>query len=193
MVIERLIVGSLQTNCYLLGCKDTKKIVIIDPGSEGSKIISKIKELNLIPQFILLTHGHEDHIGAVNKLKKLYQIPIYIHKNDNEMLLHNNITTDTFLKDKDIIELGNLKLEIIHLPGHTAGSIGVKCQDIVFSGDTLFKNGIGRTDLPGGSYIDIMNSIKNKLLILPNSIIIFPGHGEKTTIEMEKKYNTLLK
>ena len=97
MLIERLIVGSLQTNCYLLGCKDTKKIVIIDPGSEGSKIISKIKELNLIPQFILLTHGHEDHIGAVNKLKKLYQIPIYIHKNDNEMLLHNNITTDTFL------------------------------------------------------------------------------------------------
>lgn len=206
MIIKKIVVGELMTNCYLLGCKQTKAIAIIDPGAESEKIIKEIDKANLKPKFIILTHGHGDHIGAINGLKKKYNIPVYIHENDKELLENSylnfsafmfgketSIIADKKLKDNDTIVLGNFKIKVLHTPGHTPGSIVLKCNNILFSGDTLFQNGIGRTDLPGGSYDKIINSIKTKILSLPDDTIVYPGHGPETNVIEEKTNNYYLK
>lgn len=202
MLVEKVIVGETQTNCYILGCSKTKEAMIIDPGSEKDKIIEKINSLNLIPKYIILTHAHGDHIGAASDLKKYYNIPICVHHMDLNMLSNADlnysemifdkpisIKTDMILDNTDVLNLGTLKVEIIHTPGHTHGSISLKCNDVIFCGDTLFKESIGRTDLVGGSYNKLINSIINRLLILPDNTIVYPGHGPETTIGYEKKNN----
>lgn len=206
MIIKKIVVGELMTNCYLLGCKQTKATAIIDPGAESEKIIKEIDKANLEPKFIILTHGHGDHIGAINGLKKKYNIPVYIHENDKELLENSylnfsafmfgketSIIADKKLKDNDTIVLGNFKIKVLHTPGHTPGSIVLKCNNILFSGDTLFQNGIGRTDLPGGSYDKIINSIKTKIFSLPDDTIVYPGHGPETNVIEEKTNNYYLK
>lgn len=205
MIIKKIVVGELMTNCYLLGCKQTKAIAIIDPGAESEKIIKEIDKANLKPKFIILTHGHGDHIGAINGLKKKYNIPVYIHENDKELLENSylnfsafmfgketSIIADKKLKDNDTIVLGNFKIKVLHTPGHTPGSIVLKCNNILFSGDTLFQNGIGRTDLPGGSYDKIINSIKTKIFSLTDDTIVYPGHGPETNVIEEKTNNYYL-
>jgi glyoxylase-like metal-dependent hydrolase (beta-lactamase superfamily II) len=201
MILEKIVVGSMEVNCYLLGQVRTKEIVIIDPGDDYLKIKKVIDRLKLIPKFIVNTHGHMDHIGADDK----FNLPIYIHKLDKDCLTnsHRNLSAmfglsyqvksgAKTLEDEDILKLDDLRLEIIHTPGHTAGSICIKVDDIVFTGDTLFLGGVGRTDFPGSSEKDLFRSIREKLLVLGDSTIIYPGHGPESTIGKERERNPFL-
>ena len=204
-------VGSLQTNCYIIYCEKTKKCAVIDPGSEFEKISKKISSLNLIPEYVLLTHAHYDHIGCayefLNKYKtnniKLgcYEAEADILKNPSLnyssilSVSQMSLTPDITFKNGDVINIGDeIKLEVIHTPGHTKGGCCYKYgEKVLFSGDTLFLESVGRTDLQSGSADDLFDSIKNKLFILNDEIIVLPGHGSHTTIGHEKKYNIYLK
>jgi len=202
MIFEAMTVGSYMSNCYIVGSDTTKEAAIIDPGAEFNRIDNKITELGLIPKMILLTHAHGDHIGAVEQLIKKYNIPVYIHEDDASALVDSNINfskvlfrkeiainPDVKLKDGDKIELGGLTFEIIHTPGHTPGGISIKVGNIMMTGDTLFNKSIGRTDFPGGSFEEIISSIKDKIFKYDDDIIVYPGHNSPTTIKSEKMGN----
>ncbi|MDD4779245.1 MAG: MBL fold metallo-hydrolase [Tissierellia bacterium] len=202
MIFEAMSVGSFMANCYIVGSNKTKEAAIIDPGADFNRIDNKIKELGLIPKIIILTHAHGDHIGAVADLKAKYSIPVYIHEYDAEFLSDSSINLtkmlfrkdlsinpDVKLKDGDIIQLSDLEFEIIHTPGHTPGGICIKIENIIMTGDTLFNKSIGRTDFPGGSFEDIISSIKNKIFKYSDDTIIYPGHNSPSTIKSEKQGN----
>lgn len=192
------------SNSIILVCDKTKKCAIIDP-SNYDNIIKKIDELRLNVSMILLTHGHYDHIFYADKLRNLYSIKIYCHNLEEEYLLDINknysknfigknitLTPDFLFNNKNLdIKLGELNIKIIETPGHTKGSVSYFIEDderpIVFSGDTLFNSTIGRTDLYGGNFSEIINSIEEKLLILPKKTLVIPGHGNPTFIEHELK------
>jgi glyoxylase-like metal-dependent hydrolase (beta-lactamase superfamily II) len=206
MFLEKLEVSSFLMNCYIVGCEKTNDCAIIDPGGSFEYIEERITALGLNPKMILLTHGHSDHIGAVEELKNKYNIPICVHEFDSEMIKEPELNysydvfrkkisldSDMLLKDGQIIELGELKISVIHTPGHTRGSACYKIEDIILSGDTLFNNTIGRTDLGGGSMDDIINSIVNKLLVYNDEVKVYPGHGSETSIGDEKKANPYVK
>jgi glyoxylase-like metal-dependent hydrolase (beta-lactamase superfamily II) len=194
--------GSLLSNNYLIIDKSSKEACIIDVISPLDDLYAMIKAGGLKLQFAILTHGHIDHIDAVNKLKKT----VYIHEEDiaylNEPELNLSSWQADFKVDKDIkvkalkdgssIKLASVNLKIIHTPGHTPGSICISYDKILFSGDTLFFDGIGRCDLPGGNTGKIIASIKDKLLILNDETLVFPGHGPRTTIAREKQHNPFL-
>jgi len=202
MEIERLIVGQLQTNCYLVWDKETKKGLIIDPGDDAEYILNRIKDLEIKPEMILATHGHFDHVLGVFELKMALKIPFLIHQEDLFLLKRADKTAgyfrgikdgfvpsaDGFLKENEKISFGqNSQLKVIETPGHSPGGVAFFSRGVVFSGDTLFKQGVGRTDFSYCSQADLIDSIKNKLFKLPDKTIIYPGHGEKTTIGEEKR------
>ena len=198
-ILKTLPVGPIAANCYILGCAKTKEAVVIDPGADEGDIKRQITVLGLSPRYIINTHGHGDHIGANSKIG----LPVFIHEADAQWLTNpmknmllgipvNSPPAARLLLDGDKIDVGDLELEIIHTPGHTPGSICIKCDDAVFTGDTLFAEGVGRTDLPGGSEIELMRSIKKKLFILPDKTMVYPGHGPATTIGHEKGRNPFL-
>jgi hydroxyacylglutathione hydrolase len=202
MKVEKLIVGQLQTNCYLVWEKKTKKGLIIDPGDDAEYIISRIKDLGIKPQMILATHGHFDHVLAAFELKLAFKIPFLINRHDFFLLKRTNKTADwftgikdgftplpdAFLKENKRISFGqNSQLRVIETPGHSPGGVAFFSRGALFSGDTLFKQGVGRSDFSYCSKTDLMNSIKNKLFKLPNKTVVYPGHGEKTTIVEEKR------
>jgi glyoxylase-like metal-dependent hydrolase (beta-lactamase superfamily II) len=202
MIFEAMAVGSYMSNCYIVGSDKTKEAAIIDPGADFNRIDSKITELGLILKMIMLTHAHGDHIGAVKELKEKYNIPVYIHEDDADALADSSINLtkvlfrkdlsvnpDVKLHDGDVIHLSDLQLEIIHTPGHTPGGICIKVGNIMMTGDTLFNRSIGRTDFPGGSFEDIISSIKNKIFKYDDDTIIYPGHNSPTTIKAEKQGN----
>ncbi|MEW6089141.1 MAG: MBL fold metallo-hydrolase [bacterium] len=206
MFLEQIVVGPLEVNCYIFGDDKTKEVVVIDPGGNAVEIIEIIKNNSLIISAIINTHGHIDHTFDNKALKEYSKSPLLIHEEDGKMLVsrfHNlsdflgyeisAISPDAYLKDKEVVRAGSLELKVIHTPGHTPGSISLKCKNIIFTGDTLFAGGIGRTDLPGGSEKEIYSSIKNKLFLYPDDTIIYPGHGPSSTIGKEKKYNPFLK
>jgi len=203
---KRLPLGIYQANCYIIWDEQSKKAAVIDPGGDFEELNKFIENNKLFVQYILLTHGHGDHIGAVADARENYKAEVMIHMDDYDMLKNTNknyssqmgynkieIEADKKIVDGDIINIGAISMEIIHTPGHTRGSICIKCDNVVFSGDTLFAGSIGRTDLGGGSFEDIIGSIKNKLLTLPDNTEVYPGHGPSTTIEIEKKHNPFLK
>jgi glyoxylase-like metal-dependent hydrolase (beta-lactamase superfamily II) len=155
---------------------------------------------------ILITHGHYDHLGAVAEIKSTYNCPILIHWAEKETLTNPTVNLSAFagenvicpeadqiLDDGDKIKLGKLTLEVIHVPGHSEGSICFRCDDFVIGGDLLFRGGVGRTDLPGGSFEELAYSIKNKIYTLPDETIVYSGHGESTTVGYEKKYNPFVR
>ncbi|MGD9569282.1 MAG: MBL fold metallo-hydrolase [Sedimentibacter sp.] len=202
MIFEAMAVGSYYSNCYIVGSDTTKEAAIIDSGAEFSKIDNKIKELGLTPKIIILTHAHGDHIGAVKDFVDSYGTLVYIHKDDAGVLKDGNknftkvltgksmsIIPDVELQDKDIIKLGDLNFEIIHTPGHTKGGICIKVENIMMTGDTLFNKSIGRTDFPGGSFDEIINSIQEKIFKYDEDTIIYPGHNSPSTIKSEKLGN----
>lgn len=204
--LDTLIVSELQINCYLLGCRATRETAIIDPGGDSQLIIAKVTEREAIVKMILLTHGHFDHIGALDKIRKEYDCPVLIHSADanaitNPMinlsaLTGNNIASgeaERLLEDDDRIQIGNLTLEVLHTPGHTRGGVCFKYNGLLFSGDTLFNSGIGRTDLPGGNMAQLEQSIREKLFALPDDTLVFPGHGESTGIGLEKTLNPFVR
>lgn len=198
--------GVYAANCYLVYSENTKKAIVIDPGGDADDIGEKIDELGLEVEYILLTHGHGDHIGGVKDLKEKTKAQVGIHKKDEDMIKDGDknlsaqmatgaieLSADLTLEDGDKLQFGDLEAEIIHTPGHTPGGISIKVKDAIFTGDTLFKASIGRTDFPGGSYEEIIVSIKEKLIVYPDDTIIYPGHGPATNIKTEKASNPFLK
>ena len=199
MIIEAIPAGIYDANCYILVEENTKECGIIDPGGDSERLISQIDKLNAKPKFILLTHGHMDHVGGVIDLVKKYNIPFYIIKADEEYMEKDDFVFGTlpkasgYLKENDILKLGDEIIKVLETPGHTKGGLCFLLNnDKVFTGDTLFNGSIGRTDFIGGSMSEIINSIKEKLLPLGDRVDVYPGHGDMTTIEHEKKYNPFL-
>jgi len=202
-IIACITVGDFEENCYLFACPHTKEAVIIDPGDEPERILATIKELQIIPRYILNTHGHIDHICAIDAVSQVYPVPLAIHPADVPMYTDERSAAmfglkaplvkrkpDILLQEGQRITFGTLSLEVLHTPGHTPRGVCLVCPTYcVFSGDTLFYRSIGRTDLPGGNYQQIVASIRTKLYTLDDDLAVFPGHGEPTTIEEEKHEN----
>lgn len=206
MEFKRLPVGIYQANCYIIHDEKTKAAAVIDPGGDFPELKNYIQANGLKVTYIIITHGHGDHIGALKELADYTGAPVCIHSGDQEMLRSSRMnysaemgyapvemSADRLLKDGDVLELGAVKLEIIHTPGHSPGGICIYAEGSLFSGDTLFACSIGRTDLSGGSYDELIASIKNKLLLLPDDTAVYPGHGPSSTILIEKKRNPFLK
>jgi len=210
MKIDRLILGAYQTNCYILRNSETAQdCLIVDAGLGPGQLIGFLKEHKLNPVAVVLTHGHIDHIAAVATLREHYpDIRVYIHKLDAEMLTEpeynlsalvrpGGFTTkpaDSLVEEKSVIEEVGIKLQVLHTPGHTPGGVCLYSKDegIVFTNDTLFAESVGRTDFPGGSMDELIKSIKEKLLTLPDETKVYPGHGPVTTIAHEKTHNSFL-
>lgn len=204
MIVKPLVLGELRTNCYLI-INDKGNCIVIDPADEKDKIISEIKSQNLSLKAILLTHGHFDHIMATNALKKEFDCPVIIGDADEEMLkddlknaavllgMHvEKILADKKVNDKDVLDIDDFRIKVIATPGHTKGSVCYVLEDNIFSGDTIFFECVGRTDLYGGDAVKLMTSLK-KLKDLEGEYKIFSGHGRETTLSYEKEYNLWLK
>ena len=204
MIIKRLAVGPFASNCYIVGSESSKEGMIIDPGDEAEVILRNVKDLELDIKSIVLTHGHIDHIGALKEVKEATGAEVAIHTDEAESLQRQPLSTlfglsyptppppDRLLKDGDSMDIGDLRFLVLHTPGHSPGCICLLGEGIIFSGDTLFNYGIGRTDLPGGSYSQLMNSIHTKLMTLPDNTAVYPGHGPDTTIGAERSGNPFL-
>ena len=195
-------VGALQANCYVLFDKEGGEAAIIDPGFDGKKFIEILNAKNLKLKYIILTHGHGDHIGGVAGLLSELKTELLIHKDDEEMLTDKilsgtgaigypdvHVSATVFINDGDELSLGDEKLHIIHTPGHTKGGVSILTGKRLFVGDTLFNGSVGRTDFPGGSFEELKNSIQKKLFTLDEDTIVYPGHGGATTIKKEKYTN----
>lgn len=205
MLLRRMEVGSFAANCYLLACDETREAVLIDPGAEARQILAMVERENVTVRYIINTHGHVDHVGANEEVRKALGAEILIHEADGEMCKnpHTSLSAfigktklaepDRLLKGGDQIAAGNLTLEVIETPGHTKGSVTLLADGRLFTGDTLFAGSIGRTDLPGGSFEEIIRSIKEKLLTFPDHTTVYPGHGPETTVGDEKSYNPFLR
>jgi glyoxylase-like metal-dependent hydrolase (beta-lactamase superfamily II) len=206
MKIDYLILGGYQTNCYVLrNDESARDCLILDPGLEAEELLEFLDEQKLNPAAVVLTHGHIDHIAGVALLRDRYpEIKVYIHNLDAEMLTEpiNNLSSmtgsafvtepeDVSLQEGDVIDQAGVKLLVLHTPGHTPGGISLysKQDGVVFVGDTLFADSIGRTDFPGGSMSQLLKSVREKLFTLPENTQVYPGHGPATTIAREKKYN----
>lgn len=200
-ILETVTIGPVGVNCYILGCRKTFEAVIIDPGAEDDKIKKLLVKSGLKARYIINTHGHADHIGCNGK----FDLPVLIHRLDAPFLVNpaKNLSlmlgmiissppARRVLEDKEKLYVGELVLDFIHIPGHTPGSIAVKCEDIVFTGDALFNESVGRTDFPYGSQEALLKSIKEKLLVLPDSTKVYPGHGAASTIGYERRHNPFL-
>jgi hydroxyacylglutathione hydrolase len=198
MKTQVFVVGTLSTNCYVVHCRRTKAAVVIDPGfdsaSEAEQILNYVDEEGLIVKFVVDTHGHEDHVGGNRFLKKKYHAPVCIHKYDADVIDIGDdaAPANVILNEGDALEFGDAKLNVIHTPGHSLGSICLLGEKLIFTGDTLFAGGIGRTDFAGGSDRD-MNLSLGRLQRLPESLVVYPGHGPATTIGEEKRFNPFLR
>ncbi|MCK4947687.1 MAG: MBL fold metallo-hydrolase, partial [Candidatus Aureabacteria bacterium] len=196
----RVVNGPLETNSYIVFCDKTKEGIIIDPCA-ADKIADAVDESGITPVMIVNTHYHADHVSGNKALKEKYSIPIAIHSDDASYLTSplNNLEgyglksagsppADVILSDREVVAFGDIKLNVIHTPGHSPGGVCLYYpREVLFSGDTLFAMGVGRTDLPGGSEDALINSIKSRIFNLPDDVKVFPGHGRETTVGEEKK------
>jgi len=210
--INHYVVGMVQTNCYVAFNKVTKECVVIDPGASGKQLAEKIRQDGLTPVAILLTHGHFDHVSAAKTVAKEFDIKIYAHKAEAETLhdskknaswmmgASESYDADVFVNDGEVLNLAGFEIKVLHTPGHTEGGCCyyIPEEAVIFTGDTLFAQSVGRTDLPGGSMSQLVRSIQGKILVLTEAgnedtdITAYPGHNDITTIETERKYNPYL-
>ena len=203
MVFKTLVVGDLQANCYLVGCEESREAVVIDPGGSEEAVLRMIREAGVRVTAIVNTHGHCDHIGANRRLHEVTGAQIAIHELEATFLTNATLNGSAFfyatpmvspppdrlLRDGDRIEIGIRTMTVLHTPGHSPGGISLVLDECVFTGDTLFRVSIGRTDLPGGSYETLMHSIRECLMALDDGMRVYPGHGEASTIGWERKHN----
>ncbi len=220
MKMMRIVTGALEENCYLV-YEDTEAVAI-DPGADEGKINGALKQQGLTLKMILLTHGHADHIGAVDVLRKQWNCPVAIHKEDADMLTDPSKNLSAFMGEQivtmgaeilfgngaqhvpedldgtpaasaEVVRVGDLSIQVIHTPGHTPGGVCYLVDDMLFSGDTLFAGSIGRTDFPGGSYEEIMHSINDVIANLSGVEGVYPGHMQETTLAQEKRTNPYMR
>ncbi|MBU0984083.1 MAG: MBL fold metallo-hydrolase [candidate division Zixibacteria bacterium] len=205
--LHTLIVGPFEVNCYLYWDQKTLDGVIIDPGAEAEGIIREVENEGFTPRAILLTHGHGDHIAAVAEVKAKYDIPLYIGAGEEDLLANPSANISAYfdqpivapppdhsVNDEDVVKTGSLIFRVLSTPGHTRAGVCFldETEGLLFTGDTLFAGGIGRTDLPGGSYNLLIESIRQKILALPDSVVCLPGHGPGTTVGAERTGNPFL-
>ena len=208
MELKTVVVGPFEVNCYLYWDGASKDAVILDPGGDENLIFEALDRVGVTPQAILLTHGHIDHIAAVGAVKEKLQIPLYVGQPDQTLLVNPSDFVSTFyskpvhsppadflVTDEQLLTFGTIALRVLATPGHTLGGVCYldERQGALFCGDTLFYGSVGRTDLPGGSYDQLLESIRAKILTLPDEIVCLPGHGPKTTIGAERNNNPFLK
>jgi glyoxylase-like metal-dependent hydrolase (beta-lactamase superfamily II) len=204
MIFETIVVGPLGVNCFILGCEESKEGIVVDPGAEPDKILAAVNRLGVRISCVINTHGHFDHIGGNRKVLEQTGAPLLIHESEVHLLsraadtaamyglvVDNSPRPDRFLEDGMILSFGQHQLRVLHTPGHTPGGCCLHLADegMVITGDTLFADGIGRTDFPGGSHKALIEAIRSKLLTLPDGVRVYPGHGPASTIGHERRYN----
>ena len=204
--INHYVVGPVQTNCYFAINDETKELIIIDPGYSPKQLAERVRQEGCTPVAILLTHGHFDHAGAAEELADKYQISIYAHEAERETLEdpglnlcgmigeHKVYRADIFVKDEEVLNLAGFSIRVFFTPGHTIGGCCYYIADekILFSGDTLFQESVGRTDFPRGSASDLIRAIREKLMPLPDDVTVYTGHDESTLIGYERMHNPYL-
>jgi len=204
MLVKRIPAGVYAANCYILMDEISKECAVIDPGGDAEDIDSYLSKIDAKVKYILLTHGHLDHTGAVGYFKEKYNIQAYINAADGKLILENNFMLGPLkYKAQDVklqmdvneaskFNIGSITIEVIETPGHTPGGVCYKAENNIFTGDTLFLRSIGRTDLTGGNFDTLIRSIKSKLLVLNEDVIVYPGHGPMSSIGYEKANNSFL-
>lgn len=206
LMVRGIVVGVFQENCWVVGNRSTGEAICIDPGDEPEEVLALARDMGVTIKAIANSHAHLDHILGVHGVHAETGAKFLLHRNDLDLLQngwrssaqkmgldieHGPPDPDGYVEDADIVEVAGLRLSVITTPGHTTGSVSYYCEDgkLLFSGDTLFRGSIGRTDMPGGSYDEEMRSITEKLLILPDETIVLPGHMQETSVEFEKEHN----
>jgi len=206
MILETLVVGPLGVNCYIVGDDKTREAIIVDPGGNARDIFDTLRREQLEPVAIVNTHAHFDHLIALTELREKTGVPFCLHVDEVKVLANTQLgagffgfampqpkPADRLLRDGDLVQFGASALKVLHTPGHSPGGICLLGDKFVIAGDTLFQSGIGRTDLPGGDYATLMASLRDKLLTLPDDTLVYPGHGEATTIGEERRLNPFLR
>ncbi len=204
MIVEKMAVGPLAGNCYIVADEKTKEAVVIDPGAEPDTILGRASQLEFDIKLIVLTHGHVDHMAALSDVKEASGAAVAVHEADVTTMKDDFLSyfigirkpefapPERLLKDGDEVKVGAVSFKVIHTPGHTPGGICLYGEGVLFSGDTLFFYGIGRSDFPGGDGPQLVESIKSRLFGLPEETKVYPGHGPATTIGAEKRGNPFL-
>jgi len=206
LTVEKLVVGPLESNCYLVMDNESKETLIIDPGDQDERILACVQANGLKTTAIVLTHSHGDHIGGVAAVKEATGAPILIHRQEADWITdpEKNLSAvlgmpvtsppaDRTLEEGATIPIGKASLRVLHTPGHSPGGLSLYREGMLFSGDLLFRESVGRVDLPGGDAAALIESIKSKVFSLPDETIVYPGHGESTTIGYEKQHNPFVR